>query len=290
MQKIADLGGRSLAYFDTGGRGPVIILLHAQTGSARSWAYQAAPLAKAGYRVIGYSRRGHEGSSPDTGDFPGRSNQDLIAMADYLGIGRFHLLGTAAGGFLALDFAMEHPERLLSLTLASTQARIVEPEFAAITASLTPSGFSTLPAEFREVGPSFRAACPASLAQWIEAEHSAKQPGTKLPLYAGKATWSSLKTLSIPTLLMTGDADLYMPPAHMARMARHFRQARFHIIQGAGHAAYWEQPAQFNAVLLAFLGSSRPRHLDRNPKGAAKAQGRNLGGSLNVYGASASKS
>src|SRR5437870_1096694 len=56
---IAEVPGTRLGYWDTGGEGPAILLLHPATGSALIWAYQQPVFAKAGYRVIAYSRRGH---------------------------------------------------------------------------------------------------------------------------------------------------------------------------------------------------------------------------------------
>ena len=55
---VADLPGAKLWYWDTGSSGPIVILLHANTGSGACWPYQQPALANAGYRVIGYSRRG----------------------------------------------------------------------------------------------------------------------------------------------------------------------------------------------------------------------------------------
>src|SRR4051812_19443924 len=56
---MAQLPGARLGYWDTGGDGAPIVLLHPATGSALIWEYQQPVFAKAGYRVIAYSRRGH---------------------------------------------------------------------------------------------------------------------------------------------------------------------------------------------------------------------------------------
>src|SRR5689334_12789341 len=58
---VAPVAGTHLAYWDTGGNGPAIVLLHPATGTARIWSYQQPVLAKAGFRVIAYSRRGYAG-------------------------------------------------------------------------------------------------------------------------------------------------------------------------------------------------------------------------------------
>src|SRR5689334_21103147 len=60
---VAKLAGVDLWYWDSGGEGPALVLLHPATGSGLVWGYQQAAFAAAGYRVIGYSRRGFSGSS-----------------------------------------------------------------------------------------------------------------------------------------------------------------------------------------------------------------------------------
>src|SRR6188768_4254859 len=60
----AKLPGTTLWYWDTGGKGPIVVLLHAASGSGAFWGYQQPALVEAGYRVIGYSRRGYLKSDP----------------------------------------------------------------------------------------------------------------------------------------------------------------------------------------------------------------------------------
>jgi len=115
---IAELPGTRLDYWDTGGEGPAIVLLHPATGSALIWAYQQPVFAKAGYRVIAYSRRGHHNSAPVPQDNPGTTVDDLHNLIGLLGVGKFHVVGSAAGCAVAIDYALSHPERLLSITLA----------------------------------------------------------------------------------------------------------------------------------------------------------------------------
>src|SRR5215467_9865243 len=67
----AQLPDTRLYYWDTGGDGPAIVLLHPATGSALIWGYQQPAFAKAGYRVIGYSRRSYYNSDPLAADHPG---------------------------------------------------------------------------------------------------------------------------------------------------------------------------------------------------------------------------
>ncbi len=116
---LAVLPDTRLWYWDTGGDGPPIVLVHPATGSALIWGYQQPAFAKAGYRVIGYSRRSYYNSDPLVADRPGIASEDLHHLADYLGLAKFHLVGSAAGGGIAADYAVSHPDRLLSLIVAS---------------------------------------------------------------------------------------------------------------------------------------------------------------------------
>ena len=77
---IAAVAGTRLEYWDTGGTGEAVVLLHPATGSARIWTYQQPALVNAGYRVIAYSRRGYGKSDPVPKENPGTAADDLRAL------------------------------------------------------------------------------------------------------------------------------------------------------------------------------------------------------------------
>ena len=54
-------------------------------------------------------------------------------------------------------------------------------------------------------------------------------------------------------MLITGDADLYLPPPVLRTVAAHMPRSRVEIIKEAGHSVHWEQPRVFNRMLLDFL-------------------------------------
>src|SRR5262245_20819594 len=116
---MAELPGTRLGYWDTDGSGEPIVLLHPASGSALIWLYQQPVFAKAGYRVIAYSRRNYYNSDLAPEDNPGTASGDLHDLVELLGIKKFHLLGSAAGGSVAADYALSHPDRLRSLTVSS---------------------------------------------------------------------------------------------------------------------------------------------------------------------------
>lgn len=273
-----EVAGAKLWYWDTGGPGQPIVLLHPSTGSAASWSYQQPVFAAAGYRVIAYSRRGHYRSQQSADSAPPRPTadlDDLRELARQLQLTRFHLLGSAAGSFLAAQYSVTFPETLDSVVLASSLLSIQEPEYQRTVARLLPTGFQALPAEFRELGPSYRALNPAGTERWIEIERASRtapaglapaaaapqgpNSGGAAPSSGTAVTFVALAKVAsrLPMLLMTGEADLFMSPGLLASVAAHLPAAQLAFIQNAGHAAFWEQPKQFNQAVLAFLQRAR---------------------------------
>jgi pimeloyl-ACP methyl ester carboxylesterase len=253
---MIDVGGGSLWTWDSGGRGEAIMLLHPATGSAAIWDYQYRPFVEAGYRVIAYSRRGHYRSPAPAAD-PGFSADDLHRVAEALALARFHLVGCAAGGFIAPDYALLHPERLLSIVLACTQGGGTDPHYRQTISRILPAGFAAMPASFRELGPSYRAANPEGVSRWEMLEHIATPNGRLRQRARNNLDWPTLARIATPTLVLAGGADLYIPPSLARIYAGHIPGSRFAIIPESGHSAYWEQPNQFNTAVLGFLAARR---------------------------------
>jgi pimeloyl-ACP methyl ester carboxylesterase len=250
----AQLPDTRLWYWDTGGSGEPIVLLHPATGSGLIWGYQQPAFAKSGYRVIAYSRRGYYNSAPYDRNNPGIGSEDLRHLADTLGLGRFHVVASAAGGSIASDFAFSYQNRLLSLTISSNTFGVRDGEIAKLAGLIRPKGFEQLPAEFREVGPSYRAANPEGLKAWIELEHKALIGSEFRQNLKNQISQARLKELRLPTLLIAGAADLFTPPSISRLLAAEIPNSRLVVIPEAGHSAYWEQPELFNRAVLDFLG------------------------------------
>lgn len=248
---IADLGNTRLWYWDTGGAGEVIVLLHPGSGSAEFYPYQQPVFAKAGYRVISYSRRGQFGSDLGTDADTYFAADDLLNLMSHLKVDKFHAVGNALGGYIGLDVALSHPERVQSLVLACSMMGISEPAFTATLESLRPKAFGDLPMEVKELGPSYRAANPAGVAEWKRLH---ARSGTRSPVrLRNTITWPVLAGLKVSTLLVTGDADLWIPPYALRQVGDRIPNSRVVIVPDSGHAVQWEQPEAFNAAVLEFL-------------------------------------
>ena len=251
---MAAIPDTRLWYWDTGGPGAPVVFLHPATGSGLIWGYQQPVFAKAGYRVVAYSSRGYINSAPFERDKPGIGSEDLRHLADRLGLGRFHLVASAAGGSIAADFAFSYQPRLMSLTISSNSFGVREGEIAKAAALIRPKGFDQLPAEFRELGPSYRAANPEGVKVWLELEHKARIGSEFRQTLKNQITQARLKELKLPTLVIAGAADLYTPPAIARMISAEIAGSRLMLVPEAGHSPYWEQPQIFNRAILDFLG------------------------------------
>ncbi|WP_047170373.1 alpha/beta fold hydrolase [Novosphingobium sp. Rr 2-17] len=263
-------GTARLWWWDTGGTRPAIVLLHPATGSGLIWRYQQQAFVNAGFRVIGYSRRGAAGSTKGEPGDRTSALDDLNAVVAAIGLSRFHLLGTAGGAFTAMAFARAMPERLLSLVIANSLLSVTGGEINPMLQNIQLSALQTLPDEVRELGPAYRVSNPAGTARWVELTHGSevarsspagkKMPpggdgkaGASRPPPPGGMTLEDLRAVRLPVLLIAGDADLLAPPPLMNVFTRYLPNCRMVRLPACGHSGYWEMPALFNETVVGFI-------------------------------------
>jgi pimeloyl-ACP methyl ester carboxylesterase len=254
---MAELPDTRLGYWDTGGVGEPIVLLHPASGSALIWSYQQPVFATAGYRVIAYSRRNYYNSDLAPADNPGTASKDLQNLIEFLQLEKFHLVSSAAGGSVAADYALSHPEQLLSLTVSSNNLAAANGYIAEVAAKIRTKEWDDLPRWFRELGPSYRAANPAGVQKWIELNHRSETGKGARQKLVNVVTPQKLKTLKVRTLLMTGAADMFTPPSIMRMIARYVPDNEVVIAPECGHSIYWERPEFFNRTVLGFIGTRK---------------------------------
>lgn len=246
-------------YRDSGGNGAPVVFLHAASGNSMIWEHQIPAFTSAGYRFIAIDYRGVDGR-PGACDW----SDQIDALVRKLGVDRFHLLGTAAGGGAAFQYALAYREKVRSLIVANSHGNVTDKDYVEMGKRIRPSPqFEALPLDFRELGPSYRAAHPEGAAEWLRLsaaggpEYSGKSSANddRFPLTPARAvTWAKLEALKVPTLLITGDADLYTPPSVLRMFIAHMKDAESAIIPESGHSAYWENPGVFNRTVLGFIG------------------------------------
>jgi pimeloyl-ACP methyl ester carboxylesterase len=280
---MLDVGGARLWHWDTGGDGQAVVFLHPGTGNGTSWVYQQPVFAKAGYRVIGYSRRNSFKSEtdpnapPTAGAMTSQDIEDLNKLATHLQLGRFHLIGIAAGGFVAAQYSVNFPETLRSVVLGCSLLNIQEPDYQALTNKAQAPNFQALPSEYKELSGAYRTLNPEGTERWIEIEkknpRNAMAPGPGGPgARAGgpaagadapggrkPVNYATLREMSakVPTLLMTSDADLYFSPGLLHYLGQRVPAAKRLVMEYSGHAPFWEQPTEFNRMILDFINGHR---------------------------------
>jgi len=239
--------------FGSKGRAPILVMHGANYFDSYDWIGVAGALAR-DRQVIAFDRRGWGRTTVDPNTPAASAADDLIALMDFLHIDRFHLVGTAAGGFVTFDAALSYPQRLRSIVVANSIGGVQDEDFVALGRVLRPPEFTAMPAEVREVSPSYRAGNPEGTRKWIELEKLSRQTGAPpaQPL-KNRITFALLESIRVPTLLLTGDADMFAPPPVLKMFARHIRHAETVIVPEAGHSTYWEQPDVFNRAVLDFV-------------------------------------
>src|SRR5262249_12957499 len=111
------------------------------------------------------------------------------------------------------------------------------------------------PPDLRELGPAYRAANPDGTVRWLELE-KASRPNGPLPTaqrMRNRLTLSLLESIRTPTLLLTGGADMYAPPAIQQLFAARIKNSTTLVVPDAGHSTYWEQPDAFNRAVVEFI-------------------------------------
>jgi pimeloyl-ACP methyl ester carboxylesterase len=249
------LDGVDFYYDDRGAPATPLVLLHAAAGTSDCWTAQVPAFSAAGYRLVTYDLRGF-GRSPA----PGRATEgsiaeDLLALARGLELPPFFLAGTAYGGFGALEFAAGHPEMLRGLVLSTSFGGLTDPEYAALRASHVPSDLASRPTVEKELGKTYRAANPEGARRFLEMEASGYKPDGARQSLREPLTLGRISTISVPALVIAGDEDVYAPPPVMQALAGAIPGARFEVIAGVGHSAYWEQPKAWNGLILDFCAS-----------------------------------
>ena len=185
-------------------------------------------------------------------------------MLDGLGIERATVFGASFGGMVAQQLVVRHPQRVTELVLAATGpgashlAR--EPDRSASDALLGKGA--------RTPEDAYRIACTVLYSREFQEEHPdfieqqvrdrARRPIVprafqgQLAASRGHDVWDRLPTITAPTLVMHGSADMVMPLVNAELLARRIPTAILDVFDGAGHLFFHEQPGRTVQAVSAF--------------------------------------
>jgi pimeloyl-ACP methyl ester carboxylesterase len=253
-------------YYEAAGRGEPVVFIHGGQLDRRMWDDQFRPFAK-DFRVIRYDVRGYGRSETPTRRYS--DVKDLRSLLDALRVTKAHLVGLSLGGRIAIDFALEHPDRVASLT--------------AVAPGL--SGFRWSEDENKRQLAIFRAMQDQgeerAVELWLKDPYMA--PAMENAAIAGRVRqlaienarcWvmnpvlgretdppaiGRLGAIRVPTLLVVGDRDVPDIRAIVKVLGEKIPHARTVIIPDAGHMVNMEKPEAFNAAVLEFLKGTASR-------------------------------
>lgn len=279
------LHGHRLSY-RTGGRGPVLLLLHGITNSSASWEPVFAQLARH-FTVIAPDLLGHGESDKPRGDYSlGASASLMRDLMIALGHERATVVGHSLGGGIAMQMAYQFPERIERLVLVSSGGlgHHVTPALRAVA---LPGAEYVLPllasqplvGAGRKIGRWIQligvrvgadvAAMAAGVASLhdIEARRAFVHTARSVIDIAGQRV-SAIDKLylaeAVPTLILWGDRDSIIPARHGIRAHDLMPGSRLRVFEGAGHFPHHDDPAGFAAEITGFVDTTLPSEPDED--------------------------
>ncbi len=251
-------------YYEAEGSGPPLTLVHACVAHLRMWDEQVAAW-RADYRVIRYDIRGWGRSR--TEDVPYANYLDLGHVLDALGVRNTHLLGASCGGSISLDFALDQPDRVRSLTLVASGLggfNVDEPELADVwqqaerleeahdwgpLVELETRVWTDGPGQPRtRVDPDVR----RRMVEWNLESYRAEQVANQIQRLAPPAA-GRLSEIKVPALIVWGTFDVSGMAVIGDKLASEIAGARRQVFDAVAHMISLERPAEFNRLVLDFL-------------------------------------
>ena len=251
----------ALHYLDLNASGhTAVILLHGLGASGSSWGLQFPAFEQAGYRIIAPDLRGFGQSS-----YPGQTSiaemaKDVRNLLEQLKISKAHLVGISLGGTVALQFALDAPDRVHKLVLVNTFAQLRPKNlgvwvymlwrlFLVHTIGMETQGKVVAQRVFPHPGQEvFRQ-------QLREQIQQADPRGYRATMRAlGQFNVNArLGEIRCPTLILTSEHDTTVPAETQRALAGSIPGARQILFPEGGHALSVDHAEGFNTAVLAFL-------------------------------------
>ena len=245
LGQTATINGAELYYEEHGDpNGQPVLLLHGGLGNTEDFRNVAPVLVGAGYRVVAMDCRGRGRSA--WGDLPITYEQmaaDALGLLDHLSIERTDVVGWSDGGIIALDLAIHHPERLDRVVAYGAN---YSPEGNQFVESDQIPPFEYFIASYRRLSP--------------EPERFEELLGVFDALYKVAPNYSDeeFTSITVPVLILDGEADEFVKPDQPRHMAALIPGATLVIIPGTGHFAVFAKPPTFNQIVLDYLAGKVP--------------------------------
>jgi len=243
--------------------GPAVVFSGSLGSDHRMWEPQVKPLVERGFRVIRYDARGHGASPVPPGPYTlADLGGDLLALLDEHDAERAHVVGLSLGGMTGMWLGVHVPDRIRSLVLCCTSAKLGPPDMWADRAKTV-----------RENGTA--AVAEAGVGRWLTADYAAAHPDragylremiASVPAEGYAASCAAIERMdlvdelpkiTVRTLVIAGADDPATPVEHAEVIAGGIPDARLEVVEGAAHLGSFEQPERFTALILEHLEAAR---------------------------------
>jgi 3-oxoadipate enol-lactonase len=239
-------------YYEVTGAGRPVVLIHGLGGNHAIWWRQIETLA-AQFQVVTWDMRGFGNSTLRSGEVgPQSARRDLLALLDHLGLERVTVVGQSLGGYVALGFALERPERVEALVLSTTLAG-ADPAYVETLRIAEPGRDRTNRREHPVLSERFCRAEPDLGVLYNQISSFGARPSPVAVLEAMAADrFPALDTLDVHTLVLMAADDPLCPPEALRPAVEAMPDAAMVVLSG-GHSAYYENPVAWNAAVVDFL-------------------------------------
>ena len=256
---LAEVNGTKLHY-ESAGRGPAVVFLHAGGLDSRMWDDQFAEFAQL-YRVIRYDYRGWGRSEAAPEKFS--HLDDLRALLDFLNVETAVLVGATLGSRLAIDFALAHQRRVWALVLSAPWlsgfqwSESMEKRLAGLLGA-TNAGVDKFVQGILD-DPHFVPAPENPAARdkvrriLTENFHNFPAAAADLMAPSEKPALGRLASIGVPTLICLGGRDHPDLLAVGETLESDIPGAKTVVFFGAGHLVNMENSQRFNKTVLEFL-------------------------------------
>jgi pimeloyl-ACP methyl ester carboxylesterase len=253
-------------FYEVLGSGPPVVLLHPFPANHELWKPAAQALISQ-YRVILPDLRGHGDSGIGTGPATMEKHAaDIARVLDHEEVARAAFVGVSIGGYVLFEFWRKYRARMEALVLCNTKAQSDTPEARAsrlqaaaevIERGTEPFFESMLP---KLIGKTTYNTRP-DLVEGALRMMRKMSPEDVALVQRGMAerpdSVETLKTVNVPTLVVTGDEDVFTGVPEAELMRRNIPGSQMKVIGRAGHYSPWEQPEDVGKLVRQFLDTVR---------------------------------
>jgi pimeloyl-ACP methyl ester carboxylesterase len=240
----------AIFYLKRGNTGPPLICIHGAGGTHQHWGYQLRGLSDIA-RVYTLDLPGHGRSAPPGRDTIAGYVKVVLAIMDRLDIRGALLIGHSMGGAIALQAALDAPERVLGLGLIGAGGRMrVAP---AILDGLSGDRLATINTI---VEYAYAPDAPERIRRQAAAAYALCDPTVYRGDYLACDAFdvlSRLGEIGCPAAVVCGTADRMTPPKYAEALRDRIRGSTLTLIASAGHMAPIERPAEVTAALRELI-------------------------------------